>query len=168
MASQRSINTQRARTNPQAEGGFTQTFIRVKPSLVRVECPGGSGSGFFLDRPKVIVTCSHVVSGEKKVRVVLDDGTTIPARVIYDNPHLDLAFLVTGRGGRPPGLRFLEARGKRTGMKVALIGYPGGNGPSITDGVISAIRRDAGAVSQLQTTVPMNPGASGSPVVSRE
>jgi serine protease Do len=52
----------------------------------------------------------------------------------------------------------------KPGQRVIVIGHPLGLDTSVSDGVISGIRR-VGRVQNLQITAPTSPGSSGSPVL---
>ena len=54
---------------------------------------GGAGSGFIWDRAGHVVTNHHVVAGARRVRVRLDSGEAVEARVIGTAPDYDLAVV---------------------------------------------------------------------------
>ena len=51
------------------------------------------GSGFIIDADGTVVTNNHVVKNATSVTVTLDDGTTLPAKVIGRDARSDLAVL---------------------------------------------------------------------------
>lgn len=51
-----------------------QIAARAMPSVVRIEVPGGLGSGFVVRSDGRIVTNLHVVTGAREATVVLSDG----------------------------------------------------------------------------------------------
>lgn len=64
-------------------------------------------------------------------------------------------------------LRFLETALPEIGSKVYVIGSPLGLENTLSEGLISGLRKE-GVVTWLQTTAPISPGSSGSPLVSTE
>jgi len=77
-------------------------FENVAPSVVYLftEGPGragerrsGAGSGFVWDAAGHVVTNHHVIDGATRVRVRLDTGAAIDAKVIGSAPDQDLAVV---------------------------------------------------------------------------
>jgi uncharacterized membrane protein required for colicin V production len=128
-----------------------------------------TGSGFPIGGG-LIVTNAHVVSGTTDHRIETQDGTVLPASVVYFDPEVDIAILrASGYAG--PALDF--AAGGR-GTDGAVIGYPGGGQervePAVIDGAVNAQGRDIYSenlvtrqIFVLQSIV--RPGNSGGPIV---
>jgi S1-C subfamily serine protease len=56
----------------------------------------GSGTGFAFRRPRWIVTAKHVVAGQppaEPLHLVFRRGISLPARVLFAHPRVDLAVL---------------------------------------------------------------------------
>src|ERR1700760_2022452 len=51
------------------------------------------GSGFIIDPSGIIVTNNHVIEGADEISVKLNDGTTLPAKLIGHDDKTDLALL---------------------------------------------------------------------------
>ena len=60
------------------------------------------GSGFIISSDGYVVTNNHVVNGATKVTVTLDDGTTLPAKIIGRDPKTDIALLRVKPTGKLP------------------------------------------------------------------
>jgi len=56
----------------------------------------GRGTGFFITKDGIVVTTRYVVSGERVVRVQLDERQEVEAQVIRAYPDVDVVFLDTG------------------------------------------------------------------------
>src|SRR5436305_13919426 len=51
------------------------------------------GSGFVWSKDGIIVTNNHVVEGASQISVTMQDGTTVPAKLIGVDPDSDVAVL---------------------------------------------------------------------------
>ena len=127
------------------------------------------GSGVIVDAASgIIVTNAHVVSMASNVFVVLDDGTSAPGAVMYQDANIDLAIVKI----QPPKPLHQVKLGKTDdliiGETAIAIGNPLGLENSVTSGIISGKNRNiltkTGAVGfegLIQTDTPINPGNSG-------
>jgi serine protease Do len=125
-----------------------------------------AGSGVVWNRQGLVVTNSHVVTGEH-AEVVLADGTRLPARVAARAARLDLAALqVDGAwpatGWAPASIG--NSSRLRVGELVVAVGNPLGERNAVTLGVVSGQRPASllGAPSEaLQVAISLRPGNSG-------
>ena len=158
------------------EGSRTDTRAAVVgPQL-------STGSGFVIDPDGYIMTNAHVVSGARRVEVVLPaenaDGTlatalsgrtyTLPARIVGQTTELDLALLKID-GQKLPALALATYSQVRQGETVFAFGSPMGMRNSLSHGLVSAVARQVDPDSPLiyvQTDAPINPGNSGGPLVN--
>jgi S1-C subfamily serine protease len=138
---------------------------RARPSVVDVTVADGGGSGVAVDQG--ILTNWHVVRGSATVRLTLQDGTKIDAMVVRVDPGYDLALLRTDVA--VPALTMESVSAQRQGDPVLVLGYPGlggaglsTGGPTLSRGVITAVRGDESSGSVLvQTDAPLRSGNSG-------
>lgn len=133
---------------------------------------GGSGTGFIWDRAGHIVTNDHVVEGASEIGVVLDDGRSIPARIVGRAPWTDIAVLRLSAA--PSDLKPIPVGSSgdlAVGQAVFAIGNPFGLSRTLTTGVISALDRQLPTApgrlvaGVIQTDAAINPGNSGGPLV---
>ncbi|MGJ0509848.1 MAG: Do family serine endopeptidase [Methylocystis sp.] len=122
------------------------------------------GSGFIISADGYVVTNNHVVEHASDVEVALDDGRTLPAKVIGTDKRTDLALLKVSDGKLP----YVDwaSTPPRVGDWVIAVGNPFGLGGSVTAGIVSARGRDIGAGPYddfLQIDAPVNRGNSGGP-----
>jgi serine protease Do len=129
------------------------------------------GSGFIISADGFVVTNNHVVKGATSVSVTLDDGTTLPARVVGRDPRTDLALLRVKPTGKLPFIQLGESDDVEPGQWVVAVGNPFGLGGTVTAGIVSARGRDIGEGpydSFLQIDAPINRGNSGGPLFTQD
>ena len=141
-----------------------------------------TGSGFVIDSDGYIMTNAHVVSGARRIQIVLPaenaDGTLatalsgrtyqLPARIVGMTTELDLALLKVD-GQKLPALPLATYSQVRQGETVFAFGSPIGLRNSLTHGLVSAVARQIDPDSPqiyVQTDAPINPGNSGGPLVN--
>jgi serine protease Do len=125
------------------------------------------GSGFIIDPSGYIVTNNHVIEDSDQISVTLNDGTTLPAKLIGRDVKTDLALLKVTPRKPLPFARFGDSDTARIGDWVIAIGNPFGLGSTVTAGIVSARNRDieAGPYDDfIQTDAPINRGNSGGPL----
>src|SRR3954447_2253100 len=123
------------------------------------------GSGFIISADGYVVTNNHVVEHAGNVTLTLDDGRTVPAKVVGADKKTDLALLKITEGGNYPHVDF-ATKEPRIGDWVIAVGNPFGLGGTVTAGIVSARGRDIGAGPYddfLQIDAPVNRGNSGGP-----
>ncbi|MFC7738870.1 DegQ family serine endoprotease [Roseomonas sp. GCM10028921] len=125
------------------------------------------GSGFIVDAEGHIVTNNHVVDGATQVKVTLDDGRELPARIVGRDPRTDLALLKVDAAAALPFLNLGNSDTARPGDWVVAVGNPFGLGGTVTAGILSARGRNihSGPYDDfLQIDAPINRGNSGGPL----
>ncbi len=125
--------------------------------------PLSQGTAFFIT-PETALTNMHVMKWAKTLKL------SSPARgvsfdvaaVVGVNFERDLCVLrVTSKEGRP--LRFASKGSVAVGDKVYVAGNPKGLTGTVSTGIVSSVREEAGLV---QIDAPISPGSSGGPVVN--
>ena len=139
------------------------------PAVVQLFGTELQGTGFFITEEGLIATNRHVAEGSATLFVATSTGARLLGRVIYSDPHLDLA-LVKVDGSGFPHLSLVDLAAVHPGATVLAVGYPGGGlrGP-VTKGIVSAggkIEHHDGT--GIQTDVALNPGNSGGPLLDAE
>jgi serine protease Do len=125
------------------------------------------GSGFIIDPTGYIVTNNHVIENSEQISVTLNDGSTLPAKVIGRDIKTDLALLKVNPKKPLPATHFGDSDKARIGDWVIAIGDPFGLGSTVTAGIVSARNRDINAGPYddfIQTDAPINRGNSGGPL----
>jgi len=134
-------------------------------SIIQIMTPYGSGTGFIID--DLIITNSHVASGLKEVVIKSQNIPRSIAKVIYDDPYLDLAFIELNFD-KPTNPLTLTCREVHDGDISVAIGHPYGLNYSITEGIISRASRLQGDLEYIQMDAAINPGNSGGPLLNSD
>ena len=150
---------------------------RVQRSLVVVHNgKRGAGAGVIWRAGGLIVTNYHVVAHRRgrsshPLHATLPDGQELPARLLAEAEHLDLALLQVETDGLQPAL-IADSRSMKVGQIVFAVGHPWGQRGYVTSGVISSLGTAQSTNGHGQLTVPiirsdvlLAPGNSGGPLV---
>jgi serine protease Do len=157
------------------ELSIPQQAARVKPSVVLVKTPSGTGSGVIVNELGHVVTNAHVIQGEKDLRLVIwtpkEDGTLarqtiVDIEIVAVNNHLDLALLKlpVDQGQTYPWVPLEAWESIKVGQPVFAIGNPLGLEQTTSQGVVSTTQRSFDGLSYIQTDAAINPGNSGGPL----
>jgi len=145
---------------------------QVRPAITQIQVEGkegdSSGSGVLFRSDGHLLTNFHVIDGADAVKVVIDNGRELTAKVIGSDPENDVAVLKVD-GGPFPVATLGSAADLHVGQSAIAIGSPLGlaGGPSVTVGVVSALHRRLDTRSgpplldMIQTDAPISPGSSG-------
>lgn len=126
------------------------------------------GSGFIVSSNGIIVTNNHVIDNAIDIKVTLDDGTELPAKLLGADPKSDLAVLKIAAGKPLATIAWGDSDALKLGDQILAIGNPFGIGTTVTAGIVSARGRDlhSGPYDDfIQIDAPINHGNSGGPLV---
>lgn len=129
------------------------------------------GSGFIINSDGIIVTNNHVVDKATSIKVTLDDGTELPAKLLGADPKSDLAVIKVESTKKLPTVAWGDSDKLKLGDPIIAIGNPFGIGTTVTAGIVSARGRDlhSGPYDDfIQIDAPINHGNSGGPLVDLE
>ncbi|WP_455375460.1 DegQ family serine endoprotease [Kaarinaea lacus] len=129
-----------------------------------------AGSGVIVDAKEgVVITNFHVIKGADEVHVSLTDGRNFKAKVIGEDPDLDVAVLKI-KPDRLLEVSLADSNTLEVGDFVVAIGNPFGLGQTVTTGIVSALGRTGlgieGYENFIQTDASINPGNSGGALVN--
>jgi S1-C subfamily serine protease len=156
---------------------------RVTPSVVsvstvalmrnyyRVHPISGMGSGVVLDDQGHIITNRHVIDKAQRISVADVMGGRHDARLLGGDQLIDIAVLQVEDGVLEPAA-LGDSDQLQVGQLAIAVGNPYGfilGGPTVTTGVISAVKRQIQARNivlekLIQTDAAINPGNSGGPL----
>jgi S1-C subfamily serine protease len=117
-----------------------------------------------------IITNYHVVAASKEIHLQDINGRQLKARTILQDEVHDIAVLEVEDPARlPPALPLADTT-MSVGSRVFTVGFPRvdvlGISPKVTRGVISKLTGPADDSSSCQTTVSIQPGNSGGPLLN--
>src|SRR6266480_5999211 len=150
---------------------------KVKPTIVEVYVTlakgAALGSGVIVDSRGYIVTNNHVVSGATTIQVILSNGTKEAAQLAGADAAYDLAVLkIAVPQGGLTGATLGDSTQLKVGQEVLVIGNPLGITQTVTNGIVSVLKRtvsegQGGPTIQnaIQTDAAINPGNSGGALV---
>jgi len=157
-----------------AAGAIAAIYQKARPAVVEIDVRGargsGLGTGVVISNDGEILTNAHVVSGARSVQVKLADGSTLPGQVLGVQQDDDLAIVKAQIPAQELSVVKLGDSSKlQVGEQVVAIGNPFGLEGSVTQGIVSGLRRDngndGGPSDAIQIDAAINPGNSGGPLL---
>ena len=158
------------------ENKFVSATNNSIESVVTVYTYGGNrsyannsiGSGVIFSEDGYIVTNTHIISGNKLIKVKLHTGEEIDANLIGADVNADIAVLKINSNSVLKAINVSNSDDLKIGDKVLAIGNPYGIGISVSSGIISATGRDYGNpyLELIQTDAAINPGNSGGALIN--
>lgn len=160
------------RTTPQSvedlqgiERQLQDALPKVLSSVVCIEINGGSGSGILISPSGVIWSAAHVLgSPGTQVRIVLSDGTRLPAKTTAQNNESDagIAIMETNAVIQFPSVPKMQGL-PNVGDWVFSLGHGGGldeqRGPMVRLGRVVSVKEGA-----IKTDCKLIRGDSGGPL----
>ncbi|HEX5066381.1 MAG TPA: serine protease [Myxococcota bacterium] len=138
----------------------------VRRAVLTIRSGSITGTGVLVSPEGHALTAGHVVSGLDEVRVVLESGLELPARVLRVDLQTDAALIqVSGArhtcvavGPEPAIGEDVYVIGSALGEELML---------SVSKGIVSG-RREIEGVTLIQTDASTNPGTSGGPLLDAQ
>lgn len=157
-----------AENHKQIAQTFGNTIVTV--NVARMDGSTHSGTGFIVNPAGVIATAAHVVEDAIFVNVTFVNGALsgeAEVIAISPDPDIDLALLQI-RGENLPYVIFKKSNSVRAGDDITVIGSPRRLQNTITEGLVSQLRRVSKTVVWQQISAPLSPSSSGSPVFNKD
>ncbi len=132
----------------------------------------GLGSGVIVSKNGYILTNNHVVEEADELKVALNDGRELEAKLIGTDPKTDIAVIKI-EADDLPFVTLADSDRLRVGDLVFAIGNPLGVGQTVTMGIVSATGRSnlgilaeqGGYENFIQTDAAINQGNSGGALI---
>jgi S1-C subfamily serine protease/Flp pilus assembly protein TadD len=146
-------------------------YAMASPAVVRIivrdyrQREIAQGSGFLVSADGKLFTNYHVIREAYSVSILLATEATLAADSVlaFDEAN-DIAILKVNGTGLPhvdlAPLGYLPA----VGARVYALGNPQGLTNTISEGIVSALRRES-ECALIQTTAAISPGSSGGPLL---
>ncbi len=163
------VKITRQKAHPLLDDPMFQRFLGDRASRPRFKRENSLGSGVIVDANGYILTNNHVIEGASEIQIVLDDGRSLPARIVGSDPETDIAVLQAA-GDKLPVASLDTTEQIQVGDVVMAIGNPFGVGQTVTMGIVSATGRDQLGITDfenfIQTDAAINPGNSGGALIN--
>jgi len=151
----------------QKELSITDIIQANRESVVTVKTAAGIGSGFFINREGHIVTNKHVLPNPDGAEIKTISGNVYKIqKVIHEDAAADLVIASTDAISRESKPVSINAALPAVGEKIIVIGSPLGLEQTVSDGIVSALRRNQQSIEFIQITAPVSPGNSGGPLLN--
>ena len=151
-----------------AAGNSIESVVTIYSYNVNRNYANNIGSGVVFSKDGYIVTNFHIISGNKFIKIKLNDGQELDAKFIGGDANADIAVLKIQSNEELKPINISDSNHLKIGDKVLAIGNPYGIGISVSSGIISATGRDYGNpyLELIQTDAAINPGNSGGALIN--
>ena len=140
---------------------------QVKESVLTIKSGDRVGAAFIVSPDGHGLTSAHLVSDNSQVTVVLANDEELEATEVQRDKTRDLALIKLDLQNLP-AVRFGPSNELKQGARVAVLGAPLGLEGSVTQGIVSAVEREAEGKKYLQIDAALNEGNSGGPVIDEK
>ncbi len=160
------ITTQRE--NPLLKDPYLRRYYGSRLGQPRQHIETSLGSGVIISADGLILTNHHVVQDADAIKVFLNNGRSLDARVLGSDSDADIAVLKVDASNLPT-IPVAHSADVRVGDVALAIGNPFGVGQTVTMGIISATGRNHLGINTfenfIQTDAAINPGNSGGALI---
>ena len=155
------------------QAGLTELVQKVQPAVVMLttfDIDGeisGIGSGFFVEESGELITNFHVLKDAyaAEAKTLAGEKYRIGA-VIASDEAADLIKVKISAGNRRFPVVRLSEHFPVIAEKIVVVGSPLGLDQTVSEGIVSAIRKMPSIGNFFQMSAPISPGSSGSPVMN--
>jgi hypothetical protein len=137
---------------------------RSTPSVVSVRTEGSLGTGFVVSNDGLVATNLHVVAGNSKITITLADHREFQVVEIWNGDRERDLVIMRIEAQKLPVLSLGDSSAIHPGDSVVAIGHPLGLEDTVSNGLVSAIRKLDDDLTVLQISAPIAPGSSGGPI----
>ncbi len=156
---------------PQKSGGQAASMrtpaeiaARSTPSVVSVRTEQSLGTGFVVSNDGLVATNLHVVAGNSKITITLADHREFQVVEIWNGDRQRDLVIMRIEAQKLPVVSLGDSSAIHPGDSVVAIGHPLGLEDTVSNGLVSAIRKVDDDLTVLQISAPIAPGSSGGPI----
>jgi serine protease Do len=137
---------------------------RSTPAVVSVRTDQSLGTGFVVGNDGLVATNLHVVAGNSKITITLADHREFEVVEIWNGDRQRDLVVMRIEAQKLPVLSLGDSSAIHPGDTVVAIGHPLGLEDTVSNGLVSAIRKVDDDLTVLQISAPIAPGSSGGPI----
>lgn len=137
---------------------------RAIQSVVLIKTQSGLGTGFVVSSDGLIATNLHVIGQSRQATVVMADGREYHEIEVINHDDVHDLLLLRVHAKHLIPLTLGDSAKVKVGERVVAIGHPLGLGNTVSDGLVSAVRKINPKLTVLQVSAPISRGSSGGPL----
>lgn len=137
---------------------------RSTPSVVSVRTEQSLGTGFVVSPDGLIATNLHVIAGNSEITVTLSDHREFQVVEIWNGDRQRDLVIMRIQAKKLPVIPLGNSDEMHPGDAVVAIGHPLGLEDTVSNGLVSAVRKLDKSLTVLQISAPIAPGSSGGPI----
>lgn len=156
-----------------AEINLTKLVNKISPAVVTIVVYDinrqvtSIGSGFFVDKSGHLITNYHVLYGSYTADVRTSDGKTFPIKlVVAEDKSVDLLKVLVDIPRKEIKWINVSRSLPSIAEQILVVGSPMGLEQTVSEGIVSSIRKIPSIGNFFQMSAPISPGSSGSPVIN--
>jgi serine protease Do len=153
-----------ARAAPGAQRTPAEIAAISTPSVVSVRTDHSLGTGFVVSGDGLVASNLHVIAGNSKITVTLADHREYDVVEIFSGDRQRDLVIMRIEAQKLPVLSLGDSDAIHPGDAVVAIGHPLGLEDTVSNGLVSAIRKLDDDLTVLQISAPIAPGSSGGPI----
>jgi serine protease Do len=134
------------------------------PAIVSIRTEHALGTGFLVNNDGLIASNLHVVAGNSKIVVTLADHREFDVVEVFNGDRERDLVILRIEAHKLPSVALGDSTAIRPGDSVVAIGHPLGLEDTVSNGLVSGIRKVDDHLTVLQISAPIAPGSSGGPI----
>jgi S1-C subfamily serine protease len=134
------------------------------PSVVSVRTEHSLGTGFVVSGDGLVASNLHVIAGNSHITVTLADHREYDVVEIFSGDRERDLVIMRIEAQKLPVLALGDSNAIHPGDAIVAIGHPLGLEDTVSNGLVSAIRKLDDDLTVLQISAPIAPGSSGGPI----
>jgi serine protease Do len=134
------------------------------PAIVSIRTEHSLGTGFVVSNDGLVASNLHVVAGNSKIMVTLADHREFEVTEVFNGDRERDLVILRIEAHKLPAVALGNSDVIRPGDSVVAIGHPLGLEDTVSNGLVSGIRKVDEHLTVLQISAPIAPGSSGGPI----